>query len=137
MRFFFVPLPEAAERREIFEIHIKKRKRNPENFDLDSFAKLSDKFSGAECEEAIKAALILAFNDGKELDDMHILKSINDLIPLYRTCQEDLEYLYKWVDWNKEKEDGVRARFASTARKTVSKQQGSNNILFDDLKKGA
>ena len=129
---FFVPLPEENERKEIFEIHLRKRNREPEEFNVKAFAELSDKFSGAECEEVIKSALITAFSVGKELDDMHIIRAINEMIPLYRTCQEDLDYLYKWVDWNKEKEDGVRARFASSARKNVSKKQGDNIIRFGE-----
>jgi len=131
---FFVPLPEAPEREEIYNIHLRKRKRDPEKFSVAKFAALSDKFSGAECEEAVRSALILAFNEDEELQDKHVISAIKDLIPLWQTCKEDLKYLYEWVDWDEEKEDGVRARFASTARKEVSKEQGSNVIEFNTKK---
>jgi len=134
---FFVPLPEEVERAEIFTIHINKRKRDAKDYAIDKFAALSEKFSGAECEEVIKSALILAFDEGVELADKHIIKSIHDLIPLWKTCQEDLEYLYTWVDWDEDKEDGIRARFASTARKEKAKEEGANLLKFgdDDKKK--
>jgi SpoVK/Ycf46/Vps4 family AAA+-type ATPase len=128
---FFVPLPEESERAEIFSIHLRKRNRNPEDFNIAAFAKASEFFSGAECEEAIRAALIDAFDKGEPLSDTHILASIRSLIPLFHTCREDLEYLYKWVGWNKEKKDGIRARFASSARKKAAEAKGSNVILFE------
>src|SRR5207244_8800133 len=35
---FFIDLPSAAERREIFRIHIEKRHRDPAKFDLDALS---------------------------------------------------------------------------------------------------
>lgn len=127
---FFVPLPEESERADIFKIHLEKRGRKASDFKVDLFAKLSDKFSGAECEEVIRAALIEAWDKGEELADQHIVEVIKTLIPLYHTCQEDIEYLYKWAGWDKEKNDGIRARFSSSARKEVSKAKGDNVIEF-------
>ncbi len=132
---FFVPLPEESERDEIFQIHIRKTGRDPKDYKTGQFAKISEYFSGAECEHVIQVALISAFDEGKELEDTHIVRAITDLIPLYHTCEEDLKYLYKWVGWNKEKKDGVRARFASSARKKLAGKKGSNEIIFSDEKK--
>src|SRR5215813_9878352 len=53
---FFVDLPNAEERREIFTIHLRKRKRDPRLFDLTALAAASDGFSGAEIEQAVVAA---------------------------------------------------------------------------------
>jgi len=128
---FFVPLPEPSEREEIYRIHLAKRGKDVKNFSVGRFAALSENFSGAECEEAIRSAMIDAFYDDEELEDKHILDSINNLIPLWQTCEEDLKFLYEWVGWDEEKEDGVRARFSSTARKKVSREQGSNVIEFN------
>jgi len=50
---FFVDLPSDAERREIFSIHIKKRNRDTDTFDLDTLSKVSSGFSGAEIEQAV------------------------------------------------------------------------------------
>jgi len=127
---FFIPLPEAEERKAIFEIHLQKRGRDPKIYNTQAFAEISPNFSGAECEEAIKSALIIAFNEGKQLEDRHVIKAIKELIPLFKTCEEDLKYLYNWVGWDEEKEDGVRARFASSARKKVAKKKGDNVISF-------
>ena len=61
---FFVDLPNEDERREIFRIHLAKRKRDPAKFDLDALARMSDGFSGAEIEEAIISGLYDAFSKG-------------------------------------------------------------------------
>ncbi len=64
---FFVDLPSVEERKEIFRIHVTKRKRDAAQFDLETLAKASHDFSGAEIEEAINSALYDAFYAKKEL----------------------------------------------------------------------
>src|SRR5215204_2567220 len=48
---FFVDLPNREERLEVFRIHLCKRGRHPENFDLGTLVQNSGDFSGAEVEE--------------------------------------------------------------------------------------
>jgi ATPase family associated with various cellular activities (AAA) len=50
---FFVDLPNQAERRQIFAIHLAKRKRNPAEFDLDRIGAAAKGYSGAEIEAAV------------------------------------------------------------------------------------
>src|SRR5215510_9775980 len=50
---FFVDLPDREERTEIFRIHLLKRRRDAEQFDLPGLAEASKDFSGAEIEQAI------------------------------------------------------------------------------------
>ncbi|MDE5067750.1 MAG: AAA family ATPase, partial [Trichodesmium sp. St4_bin8_1] len=54
---FFVDLPNKEERQDIFQIHLIKRRRDIERFDLDQLSNVSDGFSGAEIEQAIIAAM--------------------------------------------------------------------------------
>ncbi|MCX6379060.1 MAG: AAA family ATPase, partial [Armatimonadetes bacterium] len=49
---FFIDLPSEGEREQIFKIHIVKRKRKLEDFDLNRLAKATPGFSGAEIEAA-------------------------------------------------------------------------------------
>src|SRR5678816_3872924 len=55
---FYVDLPSREERSDIFRIHLAKRGREPEEFDLDALVAASPEFSGAEIEEAIILSLI-------------------------------------------------------------------------------
>ena len=69
---FFVDLPDAAERAEIFRIHLRRRGREPERFDLAALAAKAEQFSGAEIEQVVVAGLHEAFADGVELGDAHL-----------------------------------------------------------------
>lgn len=130
---FFVSLPELTERKETFQIHLKKRGFTAGDYDVDKFAKLTDKWSNSECEDAIKTALIFSWNDNKaKLTNEHILKAIHESIPLSKTSEDEINYLYDWVGWDEEKKDGIRARYASKARKDISSKQNGNQLKFID-----
>jgi ATP-dependent 26S proteasome regulatory subunit len=94
---FFVDLPSQPEREEIFRIHIGKKGRDPEKFDLSRLAAESRAFSGAEIEEAIVSGLYEAFYEGKELEEEHILSAIRKTVPLSRTMMEDIQRLRDWA----------------------------------------
>src|SRR5690349_14673357 len=64
---FFVDLPSNEEREEIFRIHLVKRGRDPQSFDLETLAKRAENFSGAEIEQAVISALYDAFYASVEL----------------------------------------------------------------------
>jgi AAA+ superfamily predicted ATPase len=102
---FFVDLPTAVERRRIFEIHLAKRRRDPKNFQLDGLVEGSEGFSGAEIEQAVISALYDAFYVGGELETDHVLKSLQETVPLSRTMSENISTLRGWATG--------RARFAS------------------------
>ncbi len=94
---FFIDLPERAERAEIFRIHIAKRGRNPEGFDLQKLAEESDGFSGAEIEEAVVAALFDVFDKHQELSTDALLESIRSTVPLSRTMKEGIDEIREWA----------------------------------------
>ncbi len=103
---FFVDLPSEEERQEIFEIHIRKRKRDPANFDIHQLAAASIGFSGAEIEQVIVAALYDAFDQHRDITTEDLLHNIRNSVPLSRTMKEQIDELRKWAS--------TRARNAST-----------------------
>jgi SpoVK/Ycf46/Vps4 family AAA+-type ATPase len=102
---FFVDLPSREERLDIFRIHLQKRGRHPELFDLDLLALSSEGFSGSEIEQAIISALYDAFDAGRELTSEDILASFDETVPLSQTMEEDITALRDWAQ--------TRARVAS------------------------
>jgi len=94
---FFIDLPAAAERREIFRIHVARRGRDPAAFDLDSLATVAEGFSGAEIEQSVVAALYDAFAEGRELAQAHVQKAVQETVPLATTMREDIERLREWA----------------------------------------
>lgn len=95
---FFVDLPRAETREQIFAIHLKKRKRDPGDFDLKKVAKAASGFSGAEIEQAVIAALHDAFANKVELSTEHILEVIRNSPPLSVTMAERVDALRRWAE---------------------------------------
>jgi len=94
---FFIDLPAADERRQIFAIHLTRRHRDPKGFDLVALAGASEGFSGAEVEQAVVAALYTAFARRAELMTEHILEEIKATRPLSVTRAEEIEALREWA----------------------------------------
>jgi SpoVK/Ycf46/Vps4 family AAA+-type ATPase len=94
---FFVDLPYFKERREIFKVHLAKRKMDPLKFDLDALARSSAGYSGAEIEEAIVNGMFNVFYEKTELTTERILESIRQTVPLSKTMSEDIDGLRKWA----------------------------------------
>jgi ATP-dependent 26S proteasome regulatory subunit len=94
---FFVDLPGPQTRREIFEIHLRKRKRDPASFDLDKLAAASEGYSGAEIEQAVVAGLYAAFAAGAELDTQRLIEALEGSPPLSVTLAERVESLRQWA----------------------------------------
>lgn len=98
---FFLDLPTQEERREICAVHIKKRGRNPTDYDLDRLVQASEGYVGAEIEQAVIDAMYVAFNDQKnparEFTTEDILRAISKLIPMSRSQRERVETLREWL----------------------------------------
>ncbi|MBJ6764575.1 AAA family ATPase [Myxococcaceae bacterium JPH2] len=94
---FFIDLPEQAERRDIFRIHLERRKRHPANFGLDALAELTEGFSGAEIEQAVIAGLYEAFAEGTELEQRHLARAIQETFPLSVTMKSEIDRLRDWA----------------------------------------
>ena len=95
---FFIDLPTFIERKEIFRVHLSKRKMNPDEFDLDELAQVSNGYSGAEIEEAIISAMFDSFYEKEKLNTKRLIESIRQTIPLSKTMSEDIDELRKWAN---------------------------------------
>jgi ATP-dependent 26S proteasome regulatory subunit len=94
---FFIDLPRAAERREIFKIHISRRERDASAFDLDKLVALTEGYSGAEIEQAVVAGLFHAFHAREELAQPHLVQAITETLPLSTTLGEEIGRLREWA----------------------------------------
>ncbi len=93
---FYVDLPSEQERSEIFRIHLAKRGRNPESYDVGALVEASPEFSGAEIEQAVISALYDAFYESQELSTVHILAALEQSIPLAKTMAEKIANQRAW-----------------------------------------
>jgi len=94
---FFVDLPNSEERKEIFQIHLSKRRREIARFDLDQLANVCDGFSGAEIEQALVAAMYEAFAQDREFTQLDIIAAIKSTLPLSKTMTEQVTALRDWA----------------------------------------
>jgi SpoVK/Ycf46/Vps4 family AAA+-type ATPase len=104
---FFVDMPTENERREIFRIHLSKKNRQLDQFDLDQLARDSKGFSGAEVEQAVIAALYDAFFEEADLTTERIQASIKEIIPLSLTMKEKIDDLREWAQTRARSASGV------------------------------
>jgi AAA+ superfamily predicted ATPase len=98
---FFLDLPTDSERIDILEVHLRKRNRVAEKFDLRRLARVCEGHVGAEIEQAVIEAMYQAFNDpdqpGREFTSDDIATAMTRLVPLSRSQKEMIEYLRRWL----------------------------------------
>lgn len=87
---FFVDLPTRDERVSIFSIHLRFRKQDPSQFDLDALANASEGFSGAEIEQAVIAALYRALHAKQPLTAARVIEALSATVPLSVARREDI-----------------------------------------------
>ena len=95
---FFVDLPTQAEREQVFNIHISKRKRDVSLFNIKALAKATDGFSGAEIEQVILGALYVAFDAERDLLQKDILAEAKATVPLSVMMAEEIDELRTWAE---------------------------------------
>lgn len=93
-----VDLPSESVRKEIFEIHLIKRGRDPKEFDTSLLASSSDGFVGSEIEQAVEDGMFYGFFDNREFTTQDILASIKDTIPQSVRNKEEIESLRNWME---------------------------------------
>lgn len=95
---FFLDLPNHKERMEIFSVHLQKRKRLPEDYDLELLADRSEGYVGAEIEQAVIDAMYIGFNDGeREFTTEDILTALKRQVPLSVSQREIVAALRAWL----------------------------------------
>ncbi|MBI2827088.1 MAG: AAA family ATPase [Planctomycetia bacterium] len=94
---FFVDLPGPAARRQILEIHLRRRHRDPAQFALDDLVAATEGFSGAELEQLIVTAMYSAFSAGVELADEHLRTQAHATQPLSVLMRERVVQLRAWA----------------------------------------
>ncbi len=91
---FFVDLPDAEARREILDIHLRIRDRDPVDFDTDEIAVKTDGYQGDELRKVITTALRHGFADGKrEITTDDLLIASREVTPISALMADRLDAL--------------------------------------------
>jgi SpoVK/Ycf46/Vps4 family AAA+-type ATPase len=94
---FFVDLPDAAARREILSIHLRKRHMALDEPAMALLVRASEGFSGAEIEQAVVAALYTANAHRTQATAQSILTEIKATRPLSILMAEKVSALRRWA----------------------------------------
>jgi AAA+ superfamily predicted ATPase len=94
---FYVGLPNEAERKKIFSIHIKKRRPvDLQSINLDKLVKLTKGYSGADIEGVVRDGVEEAFTKGKNcLETEDIILAINNTHSLSEIMKDSLDIISK------------------------------------------
>lgn len=127
---FFVDFPNEEERERIFEIHLEKRGRNPEDYDCLKLAKNTEGYCGADIEEIVKLTLERAFVNGDEdIDTQDIMDSIKGIDSLTALLSDKIELLKKGFEKFKIKSASKKlpVRSRDRKKKTELKKEETEN----------
>jgi ATP-dependent 26S proteasome regulatory subunit len=94
---FFLDLPTHAERVEILSVHLRKRNRLPQDYDLERLAQESQGYVGAEIEQAIIDGMYVGFNQDREFTSEDISKALSRQVPLSVSQRETISALRNWL----------------------------------------
>ncbi len=94
---FFVDLPREDVRKQIFHIHLEKRKVAIDDINMDEVARACDGFSGAEIEQVIVSALYAVRAGDAEMNTRYLLDEIAATRPLSVVMDEKITQLRQWA----------------------------------------
>ena len=93
---FLLDLPDAAERRAILDLQLRRRRPN-HHLPLEVVVDRTAGFSGAELEQVVIEAMHQAFSERREFTEADLIGAAAQLVPLARTAREQLEALQQWA----------------------------------------
>lgn len=94
---FFVDLPNYHERKQIFEIHLRKRALDPAAFDVAKLAERTEGYSGAEIEQVVLSALVETYGRDGGVNEIALEKAREETVPLSVTMEEKIFQLREWA----------------------------------------
>lgn len=103
---FFVDLPTSAERKPIWDVHLRRRLINDDvrggitlDADLfDTLAGITEGYSGAEIEQCVLVGLFDAYAEDRAVTAEDFRRAVNNMVPLSVTQAEQIRANREWAD---------------------------------------
>ncbi len=128
---FFLDLPDADQRYEVTEKLLRKKNRDPKNFDIDAIVEHSKFFTPVEIEKGINNALFVAYADDKrKLMTTDIVIELGKFPPLYNSKREEIEAMREWAIG--EHGTGGRAILASSSEAFIENPKSKPELNLSD-----
>jgi SpoVK/Ycf46/Vps4 family AAA+-type ATPase len=93
---FCVNLPDKEERKDIFKIHLKKKKKSLDDASLNSICQITDGFNGADIESVVNEAVEECFLSGVRELSKNVLEDIaRQTISISKSCKKQIDNMKK------------------------------------------
>ena len=122
---FFVGLPDPIERKEILEIHLRKRAITLTDTDTKRVVDLTKNFTGAEIESMVVDSMFIAFSENRKVSGEDLVKAAQLIKPIYLSQKEVVSAMIKWAD--------DRARIANSWESEVHSQEDMNKVIESSI----
>ena len=96
-QIFFVDLPNDEERKQIFEIYLRRNGADLAMFDLVFLAAATKGWNGAEIEQAVVAARIEAYHEGRSFTIDDITRNTSRTVALSKTMEDQMKKIRSWA----------------------------------------
>jgi SpoVK/Ycf46/Vps4 family AAA+-type ATPase len=96
-QIFFVDLPNDEERKQIFEIHLRRNNADLTKFDLVFLSAATKGWSGSEIEQAVAGARVDAYHEGRQFGVEDITRNTSRTVPLSKTMEEQMKKIRSWA----------------------------------------
>lgn len=122
---FFVGLPDPIERKEILEIHLRKRAITLTDTDTKRVVDLTKNFTGAEIESMVVDSMFIAFSENRSVSGKDLVKAAQLIKPIYLSQKEVVSAMIKWAN--------DRARIANSWESEVHSQEDMNKVIESSI----
>lgn len=93
---FCVNLPDKEERKDIFKIHLEKKKKSLDDASLNSICQITDGFNGADIESVVNEAVEECFLSGVRELSKSVLENIaRQTISISKSCKKQIDNMKK------------------------------------------
>ena len=96
-QIFFVDLPNDEERKQIFEIYLRRNGADVSLFDLVFLAAATKGWNGAEIEQVVVAARIEAYHEGRPFTTDDITRNTSRTVALSKTMEDQMKKIRSWA----------------------------------------
>lgn len=94
---FFIDLPNDEERKQIFEIHLRRMGADLGQFNLVFLGAVTKGWNGAEIEQVVNSARVEAFHEGHTATMDDITRNTSRTVPLSKTMEEQMKKIRSWA----------------------------------------
>ena len=93
---FCVNLPDKEERKDIFKIHLEKKKKSLDDASLNSICQITDGFNGADIESVVNEAVEEGFLSGERELSKNVLENIvRHTVSISKSCKKQIDNMKK------------------------------------------